>query len=222
MNDTIRRLARAGTSVWLDDLGRDALDSGELEHLVERGLIRGVTTNPTIFRQAIRGSACYTDQLAALGRLSVPATAALRHLTCADVRRAADVLRPLHGPEGDGTVSLEVSPHLGGVRRILAGATTLPQGFAWGYPQATAPLPRSPSGTGGAPSVAEMPGQLRYQGTPAPCDASPRPCGPGETPCTRRRVLSGPDPPDTPSPMTPAARWTRPGCCTGRWTGRTS
>ncbi|MFB7087825.1 transaldolase [Streptomyces sp. NPDC056296] len=111
-HETIQLLAKAGTSVWLDDLSRAALDSGELSDLAERGLIAGVTTNPTIFHQAITGSDGYAAQLAALARLDVPPDAALRQLTCTDVRRAADVLRPLHGTEGNGMVSIEVSPHL--------------------------------------------------------------------------------------------------------------
>ncbi|WP_326725798.1 transaldolase [Streptomyces sp. NBC_00243] len=114
MNDTLRRLSDAGTAVWLDDLSRDRLDSGELERQVREGLIVGVTTNPTIFHQAITESSAYDGQLAGLTRLGIAPADALRLLTCTDVRRAADILRPVHDATGgvDGMVSIEVSPGL--------------------------------------------------------------------------------------------------------------
>ncbi|MEV4448008.1 transaldolase [Streptomyces mirabilis] len=114
MNDTLRRLNDAGTAVWLDDLSRDRLDSGELARQVGEGLIAGVTTNPTIFHQAITDSSAYDSQLAALARLGTTPADALRLLTCTDVRRAADILRPIHDATGgvDGMVSIEVAPGL--------------------------------------------------------------------------------------------------------------
>ncbi|WP_217548653.1 transaldolase [Streptomyces sp. GbtcB6] len=114
MNDTLRRLNDAGTAVWLDDLSRDRLDSGELARQVREGLITGVTTNPTIFQQAITTSSAYDSQLAGLARLGTPPADALRLLTCADVRRAADLLRRVHDASGgmDGMVSIEVAPGL--------------------------------------------------------------------------------------------------------------
>lgn len=114
MNETVRRLNEAGTAVWLDDLSRDRLDSGELRRQVEAGLITGVTTNPAILHRAVTTSTAYAGQLAALARLGTAPGDAVRLLACADVRRAADALRPVHDATGgrDGMVSLEVSPDL--------------------------------------------------------------------------------------------------------------
>ncbi len=114
MNETVRRLNEAGTAVWLDDLSRDRLDSGELRRQVEAGLITGVTTNPAILHRAVTTSTAYAGQLAALARLGTAPGDAVRLLACADVRRAADALRPVHdATDGrDGMVSLEVSPDL--------------------------------------------------------------------------------------------------------------
>lgn len=114
MNDNVRQLGDVGTSVWLDDLSRDRLDSGDLERQVREGRIVGVTTNPTIFHRAITESSAYDDQLADLACLGTAPDAALRLLTCTDVRSAADKLRPVYDATGgvDGMVSIEVSPDL--------------------------------------------------------------------------------------------------------------
>ena len=85
MNETVRRLNEAGTAVWLDDLSRDRLDSGELRRQVEAGLITGVTTNPAILHRAVTTSTAYAGQLAALARLGTAPGDAVRLLACADV-----------------------------------------------------------------------------------------------------------------------------------------
>src|SRR3954453_20738323 len=65
VNERLAALTTAGTSVWLDRIGRQLIESGELRRLVEEDSLRGVTSNPTIFNAAILGAADYDDQLGA-------------------------------------------------------------------------------------------------------------------------------------------------------------
>ncbi|MEV0544498.1 transaldolase [Nocardia salmonicida] len=112
MNDTVKQLADAGVSVWLDDLNRHLLRSGELARLVRAGSVVGVTTNPTIFHNALRQEVEYEDELQVLRGQGVSALGAVRTLTTGDVRSACDVLRPVYEQTGarDGRVSIEVDP----------------------------------------------------------------------------------------------------------------
>jgi transaldolase len=105
-------LTRHGVSVWLDDLGRDRIDSGELAGLIDEVGIRGVTTNPSIFAAAVASGAVYRERLAALGPM--PADEALHALMVADVRDACDAFSGLFEATSglDGRVSLEVDPRL--------------------------------------------------------------------------------------------------------------
>ena len=93
-NENLAELSAAGVSVWLDDLSRDRIRSGNLQSLVDEYSVVGVTTNPTIFAAAISGSDSYDDQLHALAVRSVSVEEALRTITAADVRDACDLLRP--------------------------------------------------------------------------------------------------------------------------------
>jgi transaldolase len=112
-NPRLAELSAAGVAVWLDDLSRDRLRSGNLQQLVDEYCVVGVTTNPTIFAAAISGSDLYDDQLHALAVRKVSVEEALRTITGSDVRDAADLLRPIHDRQpGDGRVSLEVAPDL--------------------------------------------------------------------------------------------------------------
>ncbi|GAA2091318.1 transaldolase [Brevibacterium salitolerans] len=117
MSTPLERLSAAGVSVWLDDLSRSRLDSGSLAELLETRCIAGVTTNPTIFAQAISQDPAYGPRLAEAVRTAGPEAGAeelIDLLTVADVRDACDVLRGVHErTDGvDGRVSLEVSPAL--------------------------------------------------------------------------------------------------------------
>lgn len=107
-------LAALGQSLWLDYIHRDLLDSGELRRLIEQDGIRGVTSNPTIFEQAITKSATYDASIAALARQGKDAAAIFDALAVEDVTRACDVFRPIHEMTagGDGFVSIEVAPEL--------------------------------------------------------------------------------------------------------------
>ncbi|MFE3262089.1 transaldolase [Nocardia sp. NPDC059091] len=114
MPDPLTALTQAGVSIWLDDLSRERLADGSLADLVRDRHVVGVTTNPTIFAKAITGSDCYADQIHALALRRVGIAAALRELTCYDVRWACDVLRPVYDATGrvDGRVSIEVDPRI--------------------------------------------------------------------------------------------------------------
>jgi transaldolase len=112
-NEKLAELSEAGVAVWLDDLSRDRIKSGNLQQLVDEYSVVGVTTNPTIFAAAIHGSDLYNDQLHALAIREVSVEEALRTITASDVRDACDLLAPVaEASPGDGRVSLEVAPGL--------------------------------------------------------------------------------------------------------------
>jgi len=112
-NENLAQLSKAGVAVWLDDLSRDRIRSGNLQSLVDEHSVVGVTTNPTIFAAAISGSDSYDDQVHALAVRKVSVEEALRTITAADVRDACDLLAPVaEMSPGDGRVSLEVAPGL--------------------------------------------------------------------------------------------------------------
>jgi transaldolase len=112
-NENLAQLSKAGVAVWLDDLSRDRIRSGNLQQLVDEHSVVGVTTNPSIFAAAISGSTSYDDQLHALAVRKVSVEEALRTITAADVRDACDLLAPVAARTGrDGRVSLEVAPGL--------------------------------------------------------------------------------------------------------------
>ena len=109
----IQQLAAAGQSTWFDFIERGMVQSGELRRLVDLG-VSGVTSNPTIFQQAITKSGAYQDDLRDLASSGRDAKAIFETLAIADIQAAADVLRPVYDQAGghDGFVSLEVAPDL--------------------------------------------------------------------------------------------------------------
>ena len=112
-NENLASLSEAGVAVWLDDLSRDRIRSGNLQSLVDEHSVVGVTTNPSIFAAAISGSESYDDQLHAMAVRGISVEEALRTITAADVRDACDLLAPVAERTGrDGRVSLEVAPGL--------------------------------------------------------------------------------------------------------------
>jgi transaldolase / glucose-6-phosphate isomerase len=114
VNERLAALTEAGTSVWLDQIRRKLIDSGELERMVREDSLRGVTANPSIFEKAILGSPDYDEELGELARQDFEARDIYRRLAVEDVQLAADVLRPVWEATGgvDGYVSLEVAPRL--------------------------------------------------------------------------------------------------------------
>ncbi|WP_209373111.1 transaldolase [Brevibacterium renqingii] len=114
MSERLNRLSRAGVSIWLDDLSRTRLESGDLARLIDESSVTGVTTNPTIFANAISAASDYDSAVAELGREGADVDAAIEALTTADVAEAARVFRPVFdATDGDdGRVSIEVAPPL--------------------------------------------------------------------------------------------------------------
>lgn len=107
-------LSSAGVAVWLDDLSRHRIESGELESLIRASDVVGVTTNPTIFQGAIGGGIGYAERIADCARRGLDASETVFELTCADVADACDVFEGVYAATGgrDGRVSIEVSPDL--------------------------------------------------------------------------------------------------------------
>ncbi|MEW2496323.1 transaldolase [Streptomyces nodosus] len=114
MTDALKRLSEEGVAIWLDDLSRKRITSGNLAELIDEQHVVGVTTNPTIFQKAISAGDGYERQLADLAARKVTVDEAVRMITTADVRDAADILRPVFdATQGqDGRVSIEVDPRL--------------------------------------------------------------------------------------------------------------
>jgi transaldolase len=113
MSDRLKALADAGVSIWLDDLSRERIESGNLADLVERRSVVGVTTNPTIFAAAIANGERYDEQVAQLVDKGEPVDRVVFELTTEDVRNACDIMRPVFDrTPADGRVSIEVEPDL--------------------------------------------------------------------------------------------------------------
>ena len=110
----LHELHAHGQSVWLDFLSRDLVDSGELARLVAEEGVRGMTSNPTIFQEAIKGSDTYDEDIRRLGAQGLSPEEMFEAIAVDDISAACDVLRPIFDESGmtDGFVSLEVSPRL--------------------------------------------------------------------------------------------------------------
>jgi len=113
-NTNLAALSAAGVAVWLDDLSRERLRSGNLAELIATKSVVGVTTNPTIFASAVANGDAYDQQLRELAGQGADVEDIVRAFTTDDVRHACDVLRPVWAATGgrDGRVSLEVDPRL--------------------------------------------------------------------------------------------------------------
>jgi len=113
-NPNLAALSAAGVSVWLDDLSRDRLKSGNLQELIDTVSVVGVTTNPSIFQNAFAHGQSYDAQIAELAERGADVDATIRTITTDDVRTACDVLAPQwEASDGiDGRVSIEVDPRL--------------------------------------------------------------------------------------------------------------
>src|ERR1700756_1378939 len=113
-NPNLAALSSAGVSVWLDDLLRERLQSGNLQELIDTKSVVGVTTNPSIFQKALAEGDAYAGQVAELAERGADVDATIRTVTTDDVRNGCDVLRPEGGASDgvDGRVSIEVDPRL--------------------------------------------------------------------------------------------------------------
>ncbi|MFC7402434.1 transaldolase [Citricoccus sp. GCM10030269] len=111
-NANTRALAEAGVSIWLDDLSRERIDSGNLRELIETRTVTGVTTNPSIFAAALKNGGAYAEQLSQLASEGADLDQAVFDLTTRDVQAACDIFAPVYeATRGmDGRVSIEVDP----------------------------------------------------------------------------------------------------------------
>ncbi|SDB80200.1 transaldolase [Raineyella antarctica] len=114
MNERLKALADAGVSIWLDDLSRARLTSGNLQELIDEKSVVGVTTNPTIFAGALSNGESYAEQVKQLKAEGADTLKAIRTMLPDDVRDACDVFAPIYeSSKGfDGRVSIEVDPRL--------------------------------------------------------------------------------------------------------------
>ncbi len=113
-NANLADLSAAGVSVWLDDLSRDRLQTGNLQELIDTRSVVGVTTNPSIFQAALSKGTAYDAQVKELAERGADVDATIRTVTTDDVRNACDVLAKVHEQSDgvDGRVSIEVDPRL--------------------------------------------------------------------------------------------------------------
>ena len=114
MSASTAALARVGQSLWLDNITRGMLDDGTLARYIADLHVTGLTSNPSIYNQAVKDTRFYDEPLVTLGARQVAAEEAFFELAIEDLTRAADLFRPVHERTGglDGWVSLEVSPRL--------------------------------------------------------------------------------------------------------------
>ena len=114
MSESTQKLSDAGVSIWLDDLSRERLTSGNLAELIKTHNVVGVTTNPTIFAGALSKGAAYAEQMRELAAAGADVEEAVFAATCDDVRNACDVFEPIYKSTNgfDGRVSIEVDPRL--------------------------------------------------------------------------------------------------------------
>ncbi len=113
-NPNLAALSAAGVSVWLDDLSRERLQTGNLQQLIDTRSVVGVTTNPSIFQAALTSGTAYDEQVRELASRGADVDAVIRNATTDDVRNACDVLAKAYEASGgvDGRVSIEVDPRL--------------------------------------------------------------------------------------------------------------
>ncbi|HZJ04488.1 MAG TPA: transaldolase [Nocardioidaceae bacterium] len=151
MSEPLKALADAGVSIWLDDLSRERIESGNLADLVKSSFVVGVTTNPTIFAAAVSEGARYNDQVASLGEAGWSVDQVIFEMTTQDVREACDVLADTwHATGGiDGRVSIEVPP---GIAHDTDATTEMAKKL-WHAVDRPNLLIKIPATTAGAPAI---------------------------------------------------------------------
>jgi transaldolase len=145
-NDRIAELRRLGQSVWLDQLDRAMIGSGQLARFRDAGVC-GVTANPTIFAKALESSDAYSEDVARRLARGQDAESIVWDLLIEDVQAAADVLRPVYDREhgADGFVSIEVSPEIAAdTEKTIASARDLHARVA--RPNVMVKIPATPAG----------------------------------------------------------------------------
>lgn len=157
-NERLAALRAAGVSIWLDDLDRERIRSGGLADLVQHWSVSGVTTNPSIFQQAVAKNAhAYGAQLGHCAQVGMDADTTIRQLTTDDVRSACDVLRPTWETSSgkDGLVSIEVDPRLANdTQGTVAAAVDL-----WQVVDRPNAMIKIPATAAGIPAIAHVLGE---------------------------------------------------------------
>lgn len=153
MSERLKALADAGVSIWLDDLSRERIETGNLAALMAEKSVVGVTTNPTIFAGAIANGERYDDQVRALVADGASTDAVIFALTTDDVRNACDVLAPVAAATADdGRVSIEVEPTLANdTAATVASARAL-----WAAVDRPNALIKIPATLEGLPAITEV------------------------------------------------------------------
>jgi len=154
VNERLAALTAAGTSIWLDQMKRSLITTGELRRLVEEDSLRGVTSNPTIFNAAMLGSDDYDEQLGELARAGRTTREIYQEMAIQDIQDACDVLRDVYDQTGgaDGFVSFEVDPDLAfDTERTMAQAREY-----WGRVDRPNLMIKIPGTTEGVPAIEEM------------------------------------------------------------------
>ncbi|WP_028660765.1 transaldolase [Nocardioides insulae] len=150
MSDRLKALAEAGVSIWLDDLSRERIETGNLADLVKHDSVVGVTTNPTIFAAAISDGERYDGQVRDLVAAGRSVDEVIFELTTEDVRNACDILAPVAAASADdGRVSIEVEPTLANdTEATIASAHAL-----WGAVHRSNALIKIPATLEGLPAI---------------------------------------------------------------------
>lgn len=128
MSDALANLSDQDVSIWLDDISRERLRTGNLKKLVDTLHVVGVTSNPTIFQKALDKGDAYDEQLRDLALRGTDTDEAVRYLMAYDIRWGCDILRPAFDKTDgkDGRVSIEVDPRLAhDTERTVAEAKAL-------------------------------------------------------------------------------------------------
>ncbi|KAA0023559.1 transaldolase [Antrihabitans cavernicola] len=156
-NANLAALSEAGVSVWLDDLSRERIKSGNLADLIATRSIVGVTTNPSIFQAALSKGEAYDEQVNELAARGADVEATIRTVTTDDVRNACDIFAPVFEASGgaDGRVSIEVDPFLANeTDKTIAQAIEL-----WKIVDRPNVLIKIPATQAGIPAIAKAIGE---------------------------------------------------------------
>ena len=154
MSTPTEQLSAAGVSIWLDDLSRNRIETGNLADLIATRNVVGVTTNPTIFAGALSKGEAYDTQIVDLATEKKTVDEAIFTITTDDVRAAADILRPVWDATNgvDGRVSIEVSPELAhDTEATIASAKAL-----WATVDRPNVLIKIPATLAGLPAITEV------------------------------------------------------------------
>ena len=152
MSKSLSEIAKAGVSVWLDDLSRARLSNGSLIKLIDEDNVVGVTTNPSIFNAAIGNSDLYAPDIQRLSNLSIDEI--ITELTCDDVSAACELFMPVYEKTRhlDGRISIEVDP-----RFARDTKSTIDQGLAlWKKINKPNLMIKVPATVEGLPAIKEL------------------------------------------------------------------